>query len=145
MPNYARIEVMEEIVDAVKAGAELKGVICEKPLARTVAEAQILLALAAEVNLNTSYHENQLHMKAIQNALNQLEPEQRVMGPISLARSAEEHSGPHHGSGIPLVRVVVCWRIWAVIALQFPGMCLHRLVNPSISWSPFQSPVTFPC
>jgi len=94
-PNYARIEVMEEIVDAVKAGAELKGVICEKPLARTVAEAQRLLDLAGEVHLNTSYHENQIHMKSIRNALIQLEPEQRAMGPIALARSSEEHSGPH--------------------------------------------------
>jgi len=95
VPNYARIEVMEEIVDAVKSGAELKGIICEKPLARTVAEAQRLVDLAREVHLNTSYHENQIHMKSIQNALKQLEPEQRAMGPISLARSSEEHSGPH--------------------------------------------------
>ena len=86
---------MEEIVDAVKAGAELKGVICEKPLARTVAEARRLVDLADEVYLNTSYHENQIHMKSIRNALIQLEPEQRTMGPIALARSSEEHSGPH--------------------------------------------------
>jgi len=95
VPNYARIEVMEEIVDAVKAGAGLKGVICDKPLARTVAEAQRLVDLADEVHLNTSYHENQIHMKSIQNALIQLEPVQRTMGPIALARSSEEHSGPH--------------------------------------------------
>jgi predicted dehydrogenase len=95
VPNYARIEVMEEIVDAVKAGAELKGVICEKPLARTVAEAQRLVDLADEVHLNTAYHENQIHMKSIHNALIQLEPVQHTMGPIALARSSEEHSGPH--------------------------------------------------
>ncbi len=34
-PNFARVEVVEELVDAVKAGAPLKGVICEKPFART--------------------------------------------------------------------------------------------------------------
>jgi predicted dehydrogenase len=95
VPNFARIEVMEEIVDAVKAGAGLKGVICDKPLARTVAEAQKLVDLADEVHLNTSYHENQIHMKSIQNALTQLEPVQQTMGPIALARSSEEHSGPH--------------------------------------------------
>src|SRR5262245_29311346 len=33
-PNFARVEMVEETVDAVKAGAELRGVICEKPLAR---------------------------------------------------------------------------------------------------------------
>ena len=32
--------MVEEIVDAVKAGAQLKGVICEKPLARNLAEAR---------------------------------------------------------------------------------------------------------
>ena len=94
-PNYARIEIMVEIVDAVKAGAELKGIICEKPLARTVAEAQRLVDLAGEAHLNTSYHENQIHMKSINNALIQLEPIQRTIGPIALARSSEEHSGPH--------------------------------------------------
>ena len=32
VPNFCRIEVMEQIVQAVKAGANLKGVILEKPL-----------------------------------------------------------------------------------------------------------------
>src|SRR5215469_5680309 len=36
-PNFVRIESVEEIVDARKAGAELKGVICEKPLGRNLA------------------------------------------------------------------------------------------------------------
>ncbi|HKJ69608.1 MAG TPA: Gfo/Idh/MocA family oxidoreductase [bacterium] len=95
VPNFARIEVMEEVVEAVKGGAELKGVICEKPLARTVKEAKRLVELAREVNLPTAYHENQIYMKGIQNALQQLEPEQKAMGPIALARSSEEHGGPH--------------------------------------------------
>ncbi|MFN2108040.1 MAG: Gfo/Idh/MocA family oxidoreductase [Anaerolineae bacterium] len=29
VPNFARVETVEQIVDAVKAGATLKGVICE--------------------------------------------------------------------------------------------------------------------
>jgi len=95
VPNFARIEVMEEIVDAVKNGAELKGVICEKPLASTVKEARKLVELATKANLTTAYHENQIHMKSIRNALDQLEPVQISMGPITLARSAEEHAGPH--------------------------------------------------
>lgn len=95
IPNFARIEVMEEIVDAVKGGAELKGVICEKPLARTVEEASRLVELAKEAGLATSYHENQIYMKSIGNALNQLAPVQSAMGPIALARSSEEHAGPH--------------------------------------------------
>jgi len=93
--NYARVEVMEEIVQAVKGGAELKGLICEKPLGRTYAEAKRVVDLAKEVNLNTSYFENQLHMRAIQTQRNQLEPQQKSMGPLMLTRCAEEHAGPH--------------------------------------------------
>jgi len=94
-PNFARIELVEQIAEAVKAGAELKGIMCEKPLGRTVAEAKRLVALAKEVKVPTAYFENQIHMKAIKNALAQLGPVQKSMGPITLARSAEEHGGPH--------------------------------------------------
>ncbi len=45
-PNYARVEIVEQIVDAVEHGAALKGVICEKPLARNVREARRMVALA---------------------------------------------------------------------------------------------------
>ncbi|UCF00392.1 MAG: Gfo/Idh/MocA family oxidoreductase [Planctomycetota bacterium] len=94
-PNPSRVELVEQIVEAVKAGAELKGLICEKPLARTVAEAKRLVALGKESKVPTAYFENQIHMKAIRNALSQLEPEQKAMGPIALVRSSEEHAGPH--------------------------------------------------
>jgi predicted dehydrogenase len=94
-PNPVRIELVEQVVEAVKGGAELKGLICEKPLGRTVAEAKRLVALAREANLPTAYFENQIHMKAVKNALRQLAPQQQAMGPITLARSAEEHAGPH--------------------------------------------------
>lgn len=94
-PNYVRLELMEEVAAAVKGGAELKGLIVEKPLGRTVAEARRLVELAAGANLNTAYFENQIHMKAINNALLQLRPQMRSMGPLTLARSAEEHGGPH--------------------------------------------------
>jgi predicted dehydrogenase len=96
-PNYARIAIMEEIVAAVKGGAELKGIICEKPLGRTVAEARRLVDLANSVNLRTAYFENQIFMKPVRVQLAQLEPVQRTMGPFSLTRSAEEHGGPHEG------------------------------------------------
>ena len=35
-PNDVRVAIMEEIVAAVKSGAELKGLICEKPLGRNM-------------------------------------------------------------------------------------------------------------
>ncbi len=96
-PNFARLEVIEAIVDAVKAGAELKGVICEKPLGRNVAEARRIVDLAQSASLRTAYFENQIFMKPIRTQLAQLAPVQRRMGPLSLARSAEEHGGPHEG------------------------------------------------
>jgi len=95
VPNFARVEIVEQIVDAVKKGAKLKGVICEKPLARNVKEARRLVNLAKEANLKTAYFENQIFMKPIQAQLAQLAPQQRTMGPLALTRSSEEHGGPH--------------------------------------------------
>lgn len=94
-PNYVRVEIMEEIVAAVNDGAVLKGVICEKPLGRNVAEARHLVELAEAAGLRTAYFENQIFMKPIRAQLAQLEPQQKAMGPLILTRSAEEHAGPH--------------------------------------------------
>ena len=44
--NSARVEVMEEIAAAVRDGATLRGLICEKPLARNLAEARRVVELA---------------------------------------------------------------------------------------------------
>jgi predicted dehydrogenase len=94
-PNFTRLAIMEEIADAVKEGAELTGVICEKPLGRTVAEARQMVELARGADLKTAFFENQLHMNVLNNALDQLRPQQKVMGNFHLARSTEEHAGPH--------------------------------------------------
>ncbi len=96
-PNFVRVPIVEAIVEAARHGAPLKGVICEKPLGRNVAEARLLVDMAQSVELRTAYFENQIFMKPIRNQLAQLEPVQRQMGPLSLARSAEEHGGPHEG------------------------------------------------
>lgn len=95
VPNFARLEVVEEIVDAVKAGAALKAVICEKPLGRTMAEARRMIELAQSVNLQTAYFENQVHMKAIKATRQQLGPVMASLGAPVLVRSNEEHAGPH--------------------------------------------------
>jgi predicted dehydrogenase len=94
-PNYARVDIVEQIAAAVRQGARLKGLICEKPLARTLAEARRLVDLAAEMQLPTAYFENQIFMKPVRTQRAQLAPLQRTMGPLSLVRSAEEHGGPH--------------------------------------------------
>ncbi len=95
-PNYVRVEIVEKIADAVEKGAALKGIICEKPLGRTVAEARRMVEVANSANLLTAYFENQIHMRAINNALQQLRPQQEEMGNFTLARSTEEHAGPHN-------------------------------------------------
>ena len=96
-PNFARVPIVEAVVEAARRGAGLKGVICEKPLGRNVAEARLLVDMAQSVKLRTAYFENQIFMKPIRSQLAQLEPVQKQMGPLSLARSAEEHGGPHEG------------------------------------------------
>ena len=95
VPNYCRIEVMEEIAATVRAGASLKGVIVEKPLGRNMNEARRLVELAREARLRTAYFENQIFMRAIQTQRNQLRLLMQRMGPLTLTRSAEEHGGPH--------------------------------------------------
>jgi predicted dehydrogenase len=94
-PNFARLEIVEEIAAAAQLGARLKGVICEKPLGRNVREARRLVELAEQAGLKTAYFENQIFMKPMQAQLAQLAPQQRTMGPLALTRAAEEHGGPH--------------------------------------------------
>jgi predicted dehydrogenase len=94
-PNFCRIDVMEEIAAAVADGAVLKGLVCEKPLARNLPEARRVVDLAKKIGAPTAYFENQIHMKVLQNARAQLSAVSRAMGPLVLARSSEEHAGPH--------------------------------------------------
>jgi len=94
-PNFSKVEIMEEIAEAKKKGAPVRGVIVDKPLGRNVTEAMRMVKIAKEANLLTAYFENQIYMKAIQASLKQLAPQQKSMGPLMLTRSAEEHAGPH--------------------------------------------------
>lgn len=94
-PNFCRVAVMEEIAAAVADGAHLEGLICEKPLARNLPEARRVLELANRIGAPTAYFENQIHMKMLQNARTQLAGVSDAMGPLVLARSGEEHAGPH--------------------------------------------------
>jgi len=95
VPNFVRLQILHEIIDAVKKGAELKGIICEKPLARNMAEANEMVELVKSVGVPTAYFENQIHMPSVKNARLQLEAVEQSMGAVHLTRSAEEHGGPH--------------------------------------------------
>jgi predicted dehydrogenase len=86
---------MEEIAGAVRDGASLRGLACEKPLARNLAEARRVMELATEIGAPTAYFENQIHMKMLQQARAQLAGSAAAMGPLTLVRAAEEHGGPH--------------------------------------------------
>jgi predicted dehydrogenase len=96
-PNHARVENLEQIVDALERGrGELIGIACEKPLARNVAEAKRLTELVKRVNLRHGYLENQVFAPQIVQgrALMWARGAHRTGRPY-LARAAEEHSGPH--------------------------------------------------
>jgi len=97
-PNSTRVETMRTLRDLVKAGkaGALRAIACEKPLARTLAEAKEMLALVEEAGLLHGYLENQLFMPAVQRGREivwrRAVPES---GRPYIARAAEEHSGPH--------------------------------------------------
>ncbi len=95
IPNFVRIAFLREMIRAVKNGAKLKGIVCEKPLARNLAEADKMVELVKSMDVPTAYFENQIHMPAVQNARDQLARVEQGMGQVHLARSAEEHGGPH--------------------------------------------------
>ncbi len=96
-PNFTRLEVMEEIVQAVESGkGELIGVTCEKPLGRNVPEARQMLALAQKAGLLDGYLENQVFSPAVVRGREILWARgAATTGRPYLARAAEEHSGPH--------------------------------------------------
>jgi predicted dehydrogenase len=94
-PNPFHVEIMRHISKAVEGGATLKGIICEKPLARNLQEADIMARMAKALRVPTAYFENQLHMPSVVQARSQLSAVEQSMGAVHLARSAEEHGGPH--------------------------------------------------
>ncbi|PHX97445.1 MAG: dehydrogenase [Gemmatimonadetes bacterium] len=96
-PNHTRIENLEEIIDTIARGrGTLKGIACEKPLARNVAEAIKMRDMAKTVGLKTGYLENQLFAPHVEAGKNLIWARgAATTGRPYLARAAEEHSGPH--------------------------------------------------
>ena len=96
-PNQARVANVEEIVAAVTQGkGALKGIACEKPLARNVAEARKVMELVNEAHLKHGYLENQRFAPQVETGKNLIWARgAKLTGRPYLARAAEEHSGPH--------------------------------------------------
>jgi predicted dehydrogenase len=96
-PNHRRVENVEEIVGAIAAGnGTLRGLACEKPLARNVAEAERIVELVKSVGLHTGYLENQVFAPQVERGRSLIwERGAATTGRPYLARAAEEHSGPH--------------------------------------------------
>lgn len=96
-PNHRRVENVGEIVATIASGkGELRGIACEKPLARNVAEAEKIIALVKSVGLATGYLENQLFAPEVERGRALVwQRGAAVTGRPYLARAAEEHSGPH--------------------------------------------------
>ncbi|MFO7848040.1 MAG: Gfo/Idh/MocA family oxidoreductase [Balneolaceae bacterium] len=141
-PNFARLPTMQKIAEAIRNGHQLKGVICEKPLGRNVEESKEMARLAREANLKTSYFENMLFMNAINNGLQQLQPQMDSMGALTLARSTEEHAGPHSSwfwdptrQGGGAMSDMGCHSV---------AVCRHMLTPPGKDPS-FMKPVSMQC
>ena len=95
-PNYVRVDTVSAIVEELEQGAaELTGIAIEKPLARTLQEAKRVVDLVEGAGLNHAYLENQVYMPGVERTKELLWDAADAAGRPYLARSAEEHSGPH--------------------------------------------------
>jgi len=95
-PNFARVENMERIVAAIKKGAKIRGIACEKPLARNAAEAARMVELVEESGVLHGYLENQLFQPSLERGKHIVWLRgAAASGRPYLARAAEEHGGPH--------------------------------------------------
>lgn len=141
-PNDTRLDVMREIHRLKKAGAPIRAVACEKPLARTLAEAREMLALAEDAGLLHGYLENQLFSTAVMRGKDIIWRRAVPQGGRPyLARAAEEHSGPHEpwfwqgerqGGGV--LSDMMCHSVEVARYLLTPpgsGREVLRLVNAS--------------
>jgi predicted dehydrogenase len=95
-PNFARVENMERIVDALSRGARLIAIACEKPLARNVAEGRRMVDLVEKAGVLHGYLENQLFAPGVERGKSIVWSRGAALaGRPYLARAAEEHGGPH--------------------------------------------------
>ena len=106
-PNHARIENVEELVHAIESGkGTLKGIACEKPLARNVAEAKRCVELIKRAGVLHGYLEDQLYTPSLMKGRSLAWSRgAAISGRPYLARAAEEHSGPHMPWFLSLIHI----------------------------------------
>lgn len=74
--------------------SKLLGIACEKPLARNVKEAQMMLQMVTDAGIATGYLENQVFAPTVTKGKDLIwSRAARVTGRPYLVRAAEEHSG----------------------------------------------------
>jgi predicted dehydrogenase len=97
-PNYARVETIRAVVEEARQGSnDLVGVACEKPLARTLDEAEELMRLLEGTGLLHGYLENQVFAPSVVKGKDAVwRRGAQAAGRPYLARAAEEHGGPHN-------------------------------------------------
>lgn len=142
-PNQTRLENVEEICDAVTSGkGELRGIACEKPLGRSVADARQLLTMVESAGIMHGYLENQLFAPGVVRGRDLIWARgARSAGRPYLARAAEEHSGPHNAwfwqgekQGGGVLNDMMCHSIEVVrYLLTAPGAARSTLVPVSVS------------
>ena len=95
--NDTRVSVMEEIrAGNARRSKPLLGICLEKPLARTLAEALEVQAIAQEIGVPTGYLEDMLFAPSLVRSKEVLwRRGASLAGRPYLARAAEEHAGPH--------------------------------------------------
>ena len=141
-PNHERVANMETIVEALENGGELVGIACEKPLARNLAEAKKVLELVERAGVLDGYLENQVFQPSVTKGKALLWSRgAAAAGRPYLARSAEEHSGPHakgfwqgelQGGGV--LNDMMCHSIEAArYLLTEPGKPRESLVAKKVS------------
>ena len=102
-PNDTRLAVMRALSEAVKAGrSRIRAVACEKPLGRTLAEANEVLRLAEDAGLAHGYLENQVFSSAVER------------GKEVIWRRAVPSSGRPYlaRAAVALSGLTWCWAAW---------------------------------
>jgi predicted dehydrogenase len=96
-PNHTRIDTLEQVLAGVEAGGQIDGVAIEKPVGRTLAEADRVIDLVEEAGIPHAYLENWIHEPAIEKMRRLLWERGREAGRPYIARAQAEHGGPHAG------------------------------------------------